>query len=78
MNTHLHEGRIRLCILRIDFFVETILFYLKLYLDIKNYDLEVHSERQMRASEASALKRGFVSHECFPFCHAQLYIAIRG
>lgn len=30
-----------------DFFVETILFYLKLYLDIKNYDLEVHSERQI-------------------------------
>ncbi len=30
-----------------DFFVETILFYLKLYVDIKNYDLEVHSERHI-------------------------------
>ncbi len=31
-----------------DFFVETIVFYLKIIFDIKDVDLEVHSERQIR------------------------------
>ena len=38
-----------------DFFVETIVFYLKVIFDIKDIGLEVHSERQIR-SERGAIR----------------------
>ena len=39
-----------------DFFVETIVFYLKVIFDIEDIDLEVHSERQIRQKKPMGVR----------------------